>query len=90
MMDTRTSDRLVPRKTATTLTTASGKTLGARIINLSSLGVAVEANLSKLGPDEIVRVGSHPVRPGRKIALGMVFQFVSPLSANACTPDIVL
>ena len=90
MIETRTARRLVPRKTATTLITASGKSLSARIINLSEQGVAVEVNLSKLGSDEIVKVGTHPVKQGRKIALGAVFQFVSPLDPKSCNRDVVL
>ena len=89
-VETRTAARFVPRNATTVLVTASGKMRTARIINMSALGVAVEANLSDLGPDGIVKVGSHPVKQGRKIALGMVFQFVTPIDPKFCNRDIVL
>lgn len=89
-VETRTAERFVPKKAVTFLMTSSGKSIAARIINMSASGVAVEANISNQGAKEIVKVGSHPVKPGRKIALGMVFRFVTPIDPKSCNPDIVL
>ena len=87
---TRAAERFVPRRTATSLATANGKKLDARIINMSALGVAVEADFSQVRPDTVVMVGSHPVKQGRQITLGTVFLFVKPLDPKLCNPDIVV
>jgi hypothetical protein len=88
--DTREAERFVPDKTATVLTTANGKRLSARIINISRTGVAVETEHSGIVPEEVTLVGTRPVTPGRRIALGMVFMFSKPLDPKLCRPDIVL
>ena len=88
--ETRAAERFVPHKTSTVLTTTGGKRLAARIINISRTGVAVEAELSGLGPADIATVGSRPVEPGRRIALGMVFLFKKPIDPKLCGPDLVL
>ena len=88
--ETRVAERFVPHRTSTVLTTASGKRIAARIINISQTGVAVEAELSGLGPADIATVGSRPVEPGRRIALGMVFLFKKPIDPKLCGPDLVL
>lgn len=89
-IETRSSDRFVPRKSRTWLTLAGGKKLDARIINMSSRSVAVEADFSDTKADAVVMVGSQPVRPGRKIALGAVFVFLRPLDRTMCNQDIVI
>ena len=88
--ETRAAERFVPHKTATVLTTASGKRIAARIINISQTGVAIEAELSGFGPADIATVGSRPVEPGRRIALGMVFLFKKPIDPKLCGPDLIL
>lgn len=88
--DTRVADRFVPNKTATMLTTWEGRRVAARIINISRLGVAVEAEFSDCGPGDIVMVGKRPVMPGRAIALGTVFLFDKPLDPKLCDPKVVL
>ncbi len=88
--DTRGAERFVPSRTHTVLTTASGKRVAARIINISQTGVALEAELSGFGPEDVTTVGSRPVVPGRRISLGMVFLFRKPLDPKLCNPDIVL
>lgn len=88
--ETREAERFVPDRTATVLTTASGKRLSARIINISRIGVAVEMEGSAVAPEEVTLVGTRPVTPGRRIALGMVFLFAKPLDPKLCRPDIVL
>ncbi len=88
--DTRVADRFVPNKTSTMLTTWDGRRVAARIINISRLGVAVEAEFSECGPGDIVMVGKRPVMPGRTIALGTVFLFDKPLDPRLCDPKIVL
>ncbi len=87
---TRSTERFVPRRTGTSLTTAKGKRIDGRIVNLSAAGVAVEVNLSQIGTDPVVMVGSRPVHRGRPIALGMVFLFVKPIDPSLCNPDIIL
>ena len=89
-IETRSSDRFVPRKSRTSLTLAGGKRLDARIINMSSRSVAVEADFSATKPDAVVMIGSQPVRPGRKIALGAVFVFLRPIDRTLCNQDIVI
>ncbi len=88
--DTREANRFVPHKTATVLTTTAGRRVAARIINISRVGVAVEAELGDCGPEEIMTVGTRPVTPGRRIALGMVFTFKKPLDPKLCDPSIIL
>ncbi len=88
--ETRAAERFVPHKTGTILTTVSGKRIAARIINISQVGVALEAELSEHGPRDIATVGTRPVVPGRRIALGMVFLFKKPLDPKLCSPDIIL
>ena len=87
---TRSTERFVPRRTGTSLTTAGGKRVDGRIVNLSAAGVAVEVNLSQIGSDPVIMVGSRPVQRGRPIALGMVFLFVKPIDPSLCNPDIIL
>jgi hypothetical protein len=89
-VDERGAERFVPHKTNTALTTASGKRIAARIINISQTGVALEAELGEVSPAEIITVGSRPVVPGRRIALGMVFLFKKPLDPKLCNSDIIL
>lgn len=90
VVQTRSAERFVPHKRATVLTSASGKKLGARIINLSSVSVAIEADFSKMKPDEVHFVGSRRVLPGRRIMLGWVFLFEKPLGPQATQPDVIL
>ena len=80
----------MPHKTATVLTTVGGKRIAARIINISRTGVAVEPEAGGIGPEDIALVGTRPVSPGRRIALGMVFLFKKPLDPKLCGPDIIL
>ncbi len=88
--ETREAERFVPHKTATVLTTVGGKRIAARIINISRTGVAVEPEAGGIGPEDIALVGTRPVSPGRRIALGMVFLFKKPLDPKLCGPDIIL
>lgn len=88
--ETRSAERVVPHKTATVLTTTGGKRLAARIINISRTGVALEPEAGGIGLDDIALVGTRPVTPGRRIALGMVFLFKKPLDPKLCGPDIIL
>ena len=88
--ETRAAERFVPHRTATMLTTGSGKRVPARIINLSRTGVALEADLAGFTPEDVALVGTRPVVPGRRIALGVVFLFKKPLDPRLCGPDIVL
>ena len=88
--ETRKAERFVPLRTATVLTTTTGKRVAARIINISQTGVAVEAELSEFTPRDIATVGSRPVEPGRRITLGMVFLFKKPLDPKLCGPEIIL
>ena len=88
--ETRGADRFVPNRTSTVLTTTAGKRIAARIINISRTGVAVEAELSDVSAAEVATVGTRPVLPGRRIALGTVFLFKKPLDPKLCGPDIVL
>ena len=88
--ETRSAERFVPLRTTTILNSAAGRRLSARIINISRTGVAVEADFRDFGPEEVVMVGTRPVVPGRRIALGAVFQFKKPLDPKLCHPSIVL
>ena len=88
--ETRSAERFVPNKTSTVLTTAGGKRVAARIINISRTGVALEPEAAGVSPAEVTHVGTRPVTPGRRIALGMVFLFVKPLDPKLCKPEIVL
>ena len=88
--ETRSAERFVPHKTATVLTTAGGRRVAARIINISRTGVAVEAGSGEFDAAEITMVGTRPVTPGRRIALGMVFLFKKPLDPKLCGPDLIL
>ena len=85
--ETRGARRFVPRKSKTFLTLGTGKKLDARIINMSAAAVAVEADFSAASPASVTMVGSHPVKPGRKITLGFVFLFLKPISPSQCTED---
>lgn len=89
-VQTREAERFVPHRTTTWLTTAKGKKLDGRIVNLSAAAVAIEANLSQLGSDTVTMVGSRPVSKGRPIALGMVFLFAKPIDRSLCNPNIIL
>ncbi|RYC29099.1 hypothetical protein D3273_25830 [Lichenibacterium minor] len=88
--ETRSAPRFLPSKTSTVLTTKSGKRLAARIINVSRTGVAVEPETASLRADEVAKVGSRPVTPGRRVAHGMVLVFQTPLKAEECGPQVVL
>ncbi len=88
--DTRAAERFVPHKTTTVLTTVAGKRFTARIINVSRTGVAVEPEGSGVSPGDIAFVGTRPVTPGRRLALGMVFLFKKPLDPKLCGPDLIL
>ena len=88
--DTRGALRFVPRKTKTYLTVTGGKKLDARVINMSAAAVAVEADFSIASPASVTMVGSHPVKPGRKISLGFVFLFLKPLAPDQCTEDFII
>ena len=88
--ETRTAPRFLPAKTTTVLTTKSGKRLAARIINVSCTGVAVEAEAVDLRADDVAKVGSRPVTPGRRVAHGIVLVFQTPMKPEECGPDIVL
>ena len=88
--ETRSAERFVPSKTATVLTTTSGKRFSARIINVSRTGVAVEPEGNGVSPEDVTFVGTRPVTPGRRLALGMVFLFKKPLDPKLCGPDLVL
>lgn len=88
--DTRGALRFVPRKTKTFLTVTAGKKLDARVINMSAAGVAVEADFSVASPASVTMVGSHPVKPGRKISLGFVFLFLKPIAPEHCTEDFII
>lgn len=77
-------------KTTTILTTKSGKWLAARIINVSATGVAVEAEAADLRADDVAKIDSRPVTPGRRVAHGIVLVFQTPLKPEECGPDIVL
>lgn len=90
LVQTRSAERFVPNKRATVLTSAGGKKLGARIINLSSVSVAIEADFSKMKPEEVHFVGSRRVLPGRRIMLGWVFIFEKPLGPQSTKPDVIL
>ena len=89
-IETRSADRFVPSKSRTSLTLAGGKKVDARIINMSSRSVAVEADFSDIRPDSVIMVGSYPVRPGRKIKLGAVFVFLRPLDRSLCNENIIV
>ena len=88
--ETRAAPRFVPLRTTTVLNTGTGRRMQARIINISRMGVAVEADFSDIDLEEIVTVGTRPVAPGRRIALGAVFTFKKPLDPKLCDPSIVL
>ncbi|RYC29775.1 hypothetical protein D3273_22185 [Lichenibacterium minor] len=88
--ETRSAPRFLPAKTATVLTTTSGKRLAARIINVSRTGVAVEPETASLRADEVAKVGTRPVTPGRRVAHGIVLVFQTPLKAEECGPHVVL
>ena len=88
--ETRGAERFVPHRTATVLTTTSGKRIAARIINISQRAVAVEAEFKDVTAGDIATVGTRPVMPGRRIALGTVFLFKKPLDPKLCGPEIVL
>jgi hypothetical protein len=86
----RQAERFVPNKTSTTLTDKRGKTVRARIINLSATGVAVEADFRITPVDTVVMVGAKPVKSGRSIRGGHVFTFDKPLDPSRCNASIVL
>lgn len=88
--ETRGAARVVPSRTATVLTLASGKRMAARIINLSRTGVAVEPETAEIRPEDVVLVGAQPVVPGRRLALGMVFTFKKPLDEKGFGTGTVL
>ena len=88
--NTRDAQRFVPLKTKTFLTVSTGKKLDARIINMSASAVAVEADFSVTPPSTVTIVGSHPVKLGRKIALGAVFLFLKPIPPDRCTEAFII
>ena len=88
--DTRGASRFVPHRTSTVLTTQSGKRIAARIINISQTGVALEAELGEVSPQDVITVGTRPVVPGRRITRGIVFLFKKPLDPKLCSADIIL
>lgn len=88
--DDRASDRFVPAMTTTSLTTATGKRVAARIINMSRNGVVLEPEPGTVEPREVVMVGTRPVRPGRVVRPGMVFLFEKPIDPKLYEPNIVL
>lgn len=88
--ETRAAARLVPARTTTVLTLANGKRISARIINLSRTGVAVEPETLEIRPEDVILVGSQPVVPGRRLALGLVFTFRKALDEKGFGAGIVL
>ena len=88
--DTRGASRFVPHRTSTVITTQSGKRIAARIINVSQTGVALEAELADVSPEDVLTVGTRPVVPGRRIRRGIVFLFRKPLDPKLCSSDIIL
>ena len=86
----RQADRFVPDRPVTTLTDTRGKSVRARIINVSATGVAVEADFSVMPVDTITYVGQKPVHLGRAIRRGQVFLFDKPLDPARCNKQIVL
>lgn len=88
--ETRNAARFVPRRTSTVLVADNGKKIAARIINVSALGVAIEADFSQAPAQTIVMAGTRKVKPGRKIARGAVFLFETALSASLCGPEFIL
>ena len=86
----RQAERFVPDRPFTTLTDKRGKTIRARIINMSSTGVAVEADFRIMPPETVAVVGSKPVTPGRAIRGGHVFVFIKPLDPARANKQVVL
>jgi hypothetical protein len=87
---TRKFERYVPVRPHTTLLDDRGKRHGARIMNLSATGVAVEANFGQLDVRSITHVGATPVKAGRRIQRGMVFIFDKPLDPTRCSENTTL
>lgn len=89
-VETRGAERFVPRTTSTSLTLAGGKRIDARVINVSRLAVAVEAEFATFDAATVTKVGSRPVRKGRAIRRGMVFSFEKPIDPALCGPNLIL
>ncbi len=89
-IETREAERFLPRLTSTYLTAKTGKKFDARIINVSRLGVAVDADFSRVDADTITMVGTRRVNRGRPIMSGTVFMFEAPLDEQSCGPHLVL
>lgn len=88
--ESRVATRFVPRETKTSITVTGSRTVAARIIDLSAMSVAVEADFAQADPWSVTKVGKRAVRPGRRLAQGMVFLFEQALDSAHCGPDLVL
>ncbi len=88
--DDRKAHRFTPLRTSVMLTTMDGKKFSGRIINVSSLAVAIEADFRRIDPHLVRLVGQEPVKPGRRVAIGHVFVFDKPLRPERCRQDLVL
>ena len=90
MIETRSSNRLIPYLQATRLSGGHGSTTAARIINLSRFGVAVEADMARACGEPVVMVGSKRIVYGRKIRCGMVFLFEHPIPPSRFKENMFL
>ena len=88
--DDRKAHRFTPLRTAVALTATDGKKLPGRIINVSSLAVAIEADFRRIDASLIRLVGQEQVFAVRRVTLGYVFAFEKPLRPERCRADLVL
>jgi hypothetical protein len=86
----RRHERIVPRQTRTAVTTADGRSLNARIIDISQSGVALEGNFPGCAVGHRLQVGSHAARVVRVLARGLACEFIHVLPAGRLAPEIVL
>jgi hypothetical protein len=86
----RRHERIVPRRTRTTVRLENGRVLSARIKDVSLSGVAIETELPAVELQATVMVGSRPARAVRKLHPGIAFEFLEPLNPTTFDPDVVI
>ena len=88
-INTRAAERLVPLQREVRVTMVNGKSFLARIMDLSTDAVALDADFSAVNDTDILSVGGKHVKMGRRLRSGAVFIFKKPLK-GPLTPKVVL
>ena len=88
-IETRKAERLVPLHREVRVTMVNGKSFLARIMDLSTDAVALDADFSAVTDTDVLAVGSKHVEMGRRLRSGVVFIFKKPLK-GPLTPNVVL